>query len=101
MHQQSLPGLQAKVVPQREQRSSMPSLLHDWRAMPERDAPRCAIVVGSRYRYDGHERLLPIQVDKSQEGTLPMKNPLDSLGQTITLGVVLTIVVILLIHAIA
>jgi len=30
-----------------------------------------------------------------------MKNPLDSLYQTITLGVVLTIVVILLIHAIA
>ena len=32
---------------------------------------------------------------------MPMKNPLDSLYQTITLGVVLTIVVILLIHAIA
>jgi hypothetical protein len=30
-----------------------------------------------------------------------MKNPLDSLGQTITLGFVLTLVVILLIHAIA
>ncbi len=30
-----------------------------------------------------------------------MKNPLDSLAQTITLGVVLTIVVVLLIHAIA
>jgi len=30
-----------------------------------------------------------------------MKNPLDSLNQTIGLGVVLTIVVILLIHAIA
>ena len=29
-----------------------------------------------------------------------MKNPLDSLGQTITLGLVLTVVVILLIHAI-
>ena len=43
----------------------------------------------------------PIRVDKSQEGTLPMKNPLDSLGQTITLGVVLTVIVILLIHAIA
>jgi|HubBroStandDraft_6_1064221.scaffolds.fasta_scaffold1904751_2 hypothetical protein len=69
--------------------------------MPGRDAPRCAIVVSSRYGYDGCERLLPIQVDKSQEGTLPMKNPLDSLEQTITLGVVLTIVVILLIHAIA
>jgi len=30
-----------------------------------------------------------------------MKNPLDSLGQTIALGFVLTVVVILLIHAIA
>ncbi len=30
-----------------------------------------------------------------------MKNPLDSLGQTITLGFVLTLVVMLLIHAIA
>jgi hypothetical protein len=30
-----------------------------------------------------------------------MKNPLDSLGQTIALGFVLTIVVVLLIHAIA
>lgn len=30
-----------------------------------------------------------------------MKNPLDSLGQTVVLGFVLTIVVILLIHAIA
>ena len=30
-----------------------------------------------------------------------MKNPLDSLGQTIGLGVVLTIVVVLLIHAIS
>jgi hypothetical protein len=30
-----------------------------------------------------------------------MKNPLDSLGQTIGLGLVLTVVVILLIHAIA
>jgi len=30
-----------------------------------------------------------------------MKNPLDSLGQTIALGVVLTLVVIALIHAIA
>jgi hypothetical protein len=30
-----------------------------------------------------------------------MKNPLDSLGQTVTLGVVLTIIVVLLIHAIA
>jgi hypothetical protein len=29
-----------------------------------------------------------------------MKNPLDSLGQTITLGFALTIVVVLLIHAI-
>ena len=38
---------------------------------------------------------------KPVKGTSPMKNPLDSLGQTITLGFVLTIVVILLIHAIA
>jgi hypothetical protein len=30
-----------------------------------------------------------------------MKNPLDSLQQTIILGLVLTVVVILLIHAIA
>lgn len=30
-----------------------------------------------------------------------MKNPLDSLGQTIVLGLVLTVVVIFLIHAIA
>ncbi len=30
-----------------------------------------------------------------------MKNPLDSLNQTIALGFVLTIVVVLLIHAIA
>ena len=30
-----------------------------------------------------------------------MKNPLDSLGQTIVLGLVLTVVAILLIHAIA
>jgi hypothetical protein len=30
-----------------------------------------------------------------------MKNPLDSLGQTVTLGFVLTVVMILLIHAIA
>ena len=30
-----------------------------------------------------------------------MKNPLDSLGQTIILGFVLTVIVVLLIHAIA
>ena len=30
-----------------------------------------------------------------------MKNPLDSIGQTVALGVVLTIIVVLLIHAIA
>jgi hypothetical protein len=30
-----------------------------------------------------------------------MKNPLDSLGQTVALGFVLTIIVVLLIHAIA
>lgn len=30
-----------------------------------------------------------------------MKNPLDSLGQTVTLGFVLTLVVIALIHIIA
>jgi len=30
-----------------------------------------------------------------------MKNPLDSLGQTVFLGFVLTVVVVLLIHAIA
>ena len=30
-----------------------------------------------------------------------MKNPLDSLNQTIALGVVLTVIVVLLIHAIA
>ena len=30
-----------------------------------------------------------------------MKNPLDSLWQTVALGVVLTVVVVLLIHAIA
>jgi hypothetical protein len=30
-----------------------------------------------------------------------MKNPLDSLGQTIALGVALTVVMVLLIHAIA
>jgi hypothetical protein len=29
-----------------------------------------------------------------------MKNPLDSLGQTVALGFVLTVVVVLLIHAI-
>jgi len=33
-------------------------------------------------------------------GDATMKNPLDSLGQTITLGFALTIVVVLLIHAI-
>lgn len=30
-----------------------------------------------------------------------MKNPLDSLGQTVVLGLVLTVVVVLLIHAIS
>ena len=30
-----------------------------------------------------------------------MKNPLDSLGQTVALGFVLTIVMVLLIHAIS
>ncbi len=30
-----------------------------------------------------------------------MKNPLDSIGQTVALGVALTIVIVLLIHAIA
>lgn len=30
-----------------------------------------------------------------------MKNPLDSLGQTVTLGFVLTVIVVLVIHAIA
>jgi hypothetical protein len=35
------------------------------------------------------------------KGETLMKNPLDSLGQTIVLGLVLTVVVILLIHAIA
>jgi hypothetical protein len=38
--------------------------------------------------------------DDHQEGGL-MKNPLDSLGQTVTLGFVLTLVVIGLIHLIA
>jgi hypothetical protein len=36
-----------------------------------------------------------------KRGLFQMKNPLDSLGQTIVLGFVLTVVVILLIHAIA
>ena len=36
----------------------------------------------------------------TQMGDATMKNPLDSLGQTITLGFALTIVVVLLIHAI-
>jgi hypothetical protein len=35
------------------------------------------------------------------KGETFMKNPLDSLGQTIILGLVLTVVVMLLIHAIA
>ena len=35
------------------------------------------------------------------KGETLMKNPLDSLGQTIVLGLVLTVVVVLLIHAIA
>jgi hypothetical protein len=30
-----------------------------------------------------------------------MKNPLDSLGQTVALGVVLTVIMVLLIHVIA
>lgn len=34
-------------------------------------------------------------------GETRMKNPLDSLGQTIILGFVLTVIVVLLIHAIA
>jgi hypothetical protein len=38
---------------------------------------------------------------RRQKGNVTMKNPLDSLGQTIILGLVLTVVVILLIHAIA
>jgi hypothetical protein len=38
-------------------------------------------------------------IDK--KGETFMKNPLDSLGQTIVLGLVLTVVVVLLIHAIA
>jgi hypothetical protein len=101
MHQQSAPGLQAKVVPQREHRASMRSLLHDWPAIPERDRPRCAIVVSSRYGYDANESLFTNSGRQKPRGDSPMKNPLDSLGQTITLGVVLTIVVILLIHAIA
>jgi hypothetical protein len=80
----------------------MTPLLHGWPATPERDdAPRCAIVVRGRYRYDARESLVDNPGRKNLEGTLPMKNPLDSLGQTITLGVVLTVVVILLIHAIA
>jgi hypothetical protein len=35
---------------------------------------------------------------QTQEAT--MKNPLDSIGQTVLLGFVLTVVVVLLIHAI-
>jgi hypothetical protein len=34
-------------------------------------------------------------------GTVPMKNPLDSLSKTIVMGLVLTVVVVLLIHAIS
>ena len=34
-------------------------------------------------------------------GTIAMKNPLDSLGKTIGLGLVLTVVIVLLIHAIS
>jgi hypothetical protein len=38
--------------------------------------------------------------DNHEEGET-MKNPLDSLGQTVTLGFVLTLIVIGLIHVIA
>jgi hypothetical protein len=57
-----------------------------------------AIVGGAGCGYDGGRKQVALQL--GIEGNA-MKNPLDSLGQTITLGVVLTIVVILLIHAIA
>jgi hypothetical protein len=38
---------------------------------------------------------------RRQKGNITMKNPLDSLQQTIVLGFVLTVIVVLLIHAIA
>jgi hypothetical protein len=101
MHQHSAPGLQAKVVPQREHRASIASLLHDWAAIPDAFGGACAIVVGSRYGYDACECLFANSRRQKPRGDLPMKNPLDSLGQTIALGVVLTLVVIALIHAIA
>jgi len=46
-------------------------------------------------------RALGFEPIATQMGDATMKNPLDSLGQTITLGFALTIIVILLIHAIA
>jgi hypothetical protein len=52
----------------------------------------------ARLCYDGGELASATPCHK---GMKRMKNPLDSLGQTVTLGFVLTIVVILLIHAIA
>ena len=61
----------------------------------------CAIVVGSLYGYDARDYRFAISRRQTPRGDLPMKNPLDSLGQTIALGVVLTLVVIALIHAIA
>lgn len=101
MHQQSALAPQVKVVPQREQRWSMTPLLHGRAATPEGDTRAAQLWFAVAIAMMSAKAWSPIQADKNLEGTLPMKNPLDSLGQTITLGVVLTIVVVLLIHAIA
>ena len=101
MHQQSAPGLQEKLVPHREQRVSMTSLSHERSAARHREAATGAIVIAAGRIYHMAAACGDRGNQEPAKGTSSMKNPLDSLAQTITLGVVLTIVVVLLIHAIA
>jgi hypothetical protein len=54
-----------------------------------------SIAVGQPRAYDG------AAIGENQPQRDAMKNPLDSLGQTVALGVVLTIVMTFLIHVIA
>jgi hypothetical protein len=70
MHQHSVPGLQAKFVPQREHCMSMTALSHVRQGAPEGDASTRAIVVPRLYRYDDGDGFPPIKGNKSNRGEL-------------------------------
>lgn len=101
MHQHSAPGLQVRLAPQREQMISICPLSHGQVPMSEDECPMPQLWCRATLGIMPANGFRPFEVTRGNKGTLTMKNPLDSLGQTITLGVALTVVVILLIHAIA